>query len=206
MRIETCTAVAQSLAIAGPRLYELGWALKLRRVESLGTLTEMAAELGATSVEAFQSNRWYAGLSLVRQLIETEYLMFLFAKDTSLVATWLDATPQKIRQEFSPSKMRDRAGSAFQAQEYWIHCDSGGHPSPAGRHLLSSHSDPIGSKEIHWLDLAQHLSRLWANFCQATLAADAHKLLPESLVRDTSAIVEKWRKGDLHREISVPED
>lgn len=197
--------MAHSLAIAGPRLYELGWALKLRRIESLGTLTEMAAELSSTSIEAFQSNRWYAGLSLVRQLIETEYLMFLFAKDASLAETWLDATPQKIRQEFSPSKMRDRAGSAFRAEEYWIHCDSGGHPSPAGRHLLSSHSDPIGSKEIHWLDLAQHLSRLWTHFCQAALAVDAGKLLPDSLVRDTSSVIDLWRNGDSHREISVPE-
>ena len=203
--MECASSVAHGLTASGQILYVGGWLLKSRQLEGIGTLTEMAAELAVESCEAYKSGRWYAGASLIRQLIEAEYLMFLFARNLTVAEEWLMASPDKIRKEFGPNRMRSRAGGAFRNKEYWIHCDSGGHPSPAGRHLLANHSDPIGSKEIHWLDLAQHLSRLWSHFCQTLLSIKAHDIVPATLVHGVNETVAKWRAGDIHREIEVPE-
>lgn len=203
--MECATAVARGLAEAGTILYVGGWCLKSRHLEGIGTLTEMAAELALESVEAYRNGRWYAGAAIIRQLIEAEYLMFLFSRDPRVAEEWLLASPEKIRREFTPGRMRSRAQGMFRDEEYWIHCGLGGHPSPSGRHLLASHSDAIGSKEIHWLDLAQHLARLWSHFCQALLASEAHSVVPGKLVVEVSEAVASWRSGDAHREIQAPE-
>jgi hypothetical protein len=204
LRVKCADSVAEGLTSAGKMLYVGGWFAKSRQVEGVGTLAEMAAELALQSVSAYRNNCWYAGAALIRQLIETEYLMFLFSRNPVLAENWLDATPEIIRSEFAPGKMRKQAAGQFRDEEYWLHCDSGGHPSPAGRHLLASHSDAIGSKEIHWLDLAQHLSRLWYHFCHAIASSGADDYLPKAFLLDVSAAVDRWRAGDNHRAIEGP--
>jgi len=205
LRINCSASVANGLATTGKVIYVSGWLLKSRQMESLGTLAEMAGELALEAVAAYKNQRWYAGAALVRQLIEAEYLVFLISLEPSVAEEWLAATPEKMRKEFTPARMRARANGMFRDKEYWLHCDLGGHPAPSARHLLASHPDPIGSKEIHWLDLAQHLDRLWSHFCRALLSADAFDAVPKEVLFQVGKAVAEWREGDSHREIEAPE-
>lgn len=205
LRVDCSACVAHGLAAAGKVMYVGGWLLRSRQMEGLGTLAEMAGELALEAVTAYKSQRWYAGAALVRQLIEAEYLLFLISREPDVAEEWLSATPDKMRKEFTPARMRARANGMFRDREYWLHCGLGGHPAPSARHLLASHPDPIGSKEIHWLDLAQHLDRIWTHFCRAMLAADAFDAVPKDVVLQVGDAVAKWREGDSHREIDTPE-
>jgi len=62
--------------------------------------------------------------------------------------------------------MRKASGGRFRHQEYWTHCELGGHPSPQGRLLLKTHRSPFSSRRWHWVDLAQHLAPIWTDLCR----------------------------------------
>ena len=127
-------------------------------------VVEMASELAAAAVAMLDAERRYAAAALVRQLIETEYLLRAFVADLDRAAEWYRSTPSEIRKAFMPKTMRPLGG--FSDHEYWTHSDQGGHPSPHGRHLLrfGVHGPLEGDAFITasmWGDLAQHLRRVW---------------------------------------------
>jgi hypothetical protein len=131
----------------------------------IATVVEMATELSVAIVSLLDDEARYAAAALVRQLIETEYLLQAFASDLARGAEWYQATPAEIRKAFELKTMRKVGG--FSDTEYWSHCDQGGHPSPRGRHLLgygSSRSSELAALVAAslWSDLAQHLQRVWA--------------------------------------------
>lgn len=127
-------------------------------------VVEMAAELAAGIQSELEAERRYAAASLVRQLIEAEYLLRAFVEDMSRACTWYRASPDEIRKYFMPKTMRPLGG--FSDHEYWTHCDQGGHPSPQGARLLrfgihiSPHDDAAITASM-WGDFAQHLGRVW---------------------------------------------
>lgn len=130
------------------------------------TITEMAAELGGGAAQLFAIERWYAGAALVRQLIECNYLLTLMAEDRAEADGWMRSSHADIVARFMPRHMRQRSVRNFRQSEYEVHCDRGGHPNPAGRHLLRhwSISEPQLHRNGHWLDLAQHLADIWGSF------------------------------------------
>lgn len=125
-------------------------------------VAQMAAELVLGAEAMFDAQRVYAGSSLVRQLIETDYLLFLFAQDPTEAERWLTGTPEQRRSLFQPGAMRKRAGTRFDVDEYSWHCEMGGHPRPAARALVDRHH--VFSRDVApvlWLDLAGHAARIW---------------------------------------------
>jgi hypothetical protein len=100
----------------------------------VAAMVQMAAELSASVVALLDGEQKYAAAALIRQLIETEYLLCAFDADLTRAATWYKSTPADIRKTFRPSMMRSLGG--FSDHEYWTHCETGGHPAPQGMHLL----------------------------------------------------------------------
>jgi hypothetical protein len=145
------------------------------------TTTEMAAELGVGAAQLFTAERWYAGAALVRQLIECNYLLTLMAEDRAEAAGWMTSSHADIVAKFMPRHMRQRSVRNFRQSEYEVHCDRGGHPNPAGRHLLQhwSISEPQLHRNGHWLDLAEHLADIWRSFVDGLPLYDP-RMDPES--------------------------
>lgn len=139
------------------------------------SVIEMANELAAGALALIDLDLRYASSAMIRQLIETEYLLTAFALEFSRAADWARATPEESRKGFSPKAMRAVGG--FSNREYWRHCDMGGHPAPSARPLLrfnlatSPADDEFLSASV-WGDLAQHLRRLWQAI--DTLLCDQH--------------------------------
>lgn len=151
---------------------------------AIATVVEMAAELSAGCVSLLAAGQLYANAVLVRQLIETEYLIEVFARDPNAAATWARSSPDELRKRFTPQKMRNKVAGEFNDDEYWQHCDLGGHPSPTGAMLLGSagalrslklavqskseDGQPAKDEFMEasaWGDLAQHLLRIWHRTC-----------------------------------------
>jgi hypothetical protein len=180
------------------------------------TATEMAAELGEGARRLFETELWYPGAALVRQLIECGYLLTLMAQDPTEARTWMTSAHKDIVARFQPRHMRQRAVRNFRASEYQTHCDLGGHPNPAGRTLLrrQEQSRPL-SPRSHWLDLAQHLAETWNSFESANPLYDPradvkHWVIgPERLPdghEEITRLLAAWREADpVAARGSVPE-
>lgn len=130
---------------------------------AVSTVACMAAELAAAAVDAARKQRYYVVGTLIRQLIECEYLLTLFSNDLEHARWWRESTPDEVRTEFTPKKMRRLTG--FADQEYWDHCATGGHPAPKGARLLEKldparRSWPYSAAEL-LIDLGLHLRRIW---------------------------------------------
>jgi hypothetical protein len=126
----------------------------------LGSLTQIGGELATSCVELLEADHYYAAAALIRQLVEVEYLAWVFAEDDQAATRWFHSTPEQIRTIFSPAKLRKRAAGRFRNSEYWAHCDLGGHPNPRAAFLLPDHTVTL-PLEFTWVDLGQHLERLW---------------------------------------------
>lgn len=130
---------------------------------AVSTVACMAAELADAAVDAAKKQWYYAVGALIRQLIECEYLLTLFSDDLEHARWWRESTPDEVRTEFTPKKMRRLTG--FADQEYWDHCATGGHPAPKGARLLEKldparRSWPYSAAEL-LIDLGLHLRRTW---------------------------------------------
>ena len=161
---------------------------------------EMASELVSGAVAQLNDDRRFAASTLIRQLLETEYLLRAFAEDFSQASKWALSSPDEIRRLFAPKTMRQIAG--FSNTEYWNHCNLGGHPSPSGRALLrfsrvtSKGDDPFMDASL-WGDLAQHLRRLWLTIDELLLREHArYETVRNSDRQQINEMILEWDSND----------
>ncbi|GAA3947916.1 hypothetical protein [Hymenobacter algoricola] len=118
---------------------------------------EIISELSEGIIKLLSNKLNYAASALLRQLVETQYLLFLFSKEINEASKWLDSDSEQIRKYFNPSLMRKRCDGKFRNEEYWKHCEIGGHPNPAGRKVLKNHFNLLDMNKLLWADFALHL-------------------------------------------------
>ena len=194
------TEVAGELDGLAAQVWAFGLAEGARRAVAI--VAQMGAELAVGATQLYEAERWYAGAALVRQLIETEYLLFLFAADSAEPERWLRAAPDEARRVFAPGTMRERSAGRFRAEEYSVHCEVGGHPRLSGHVLLREHLTPVPGgtpslfdPRVQWVDLAQHVERLWANYVTAVRVHSPTNVYAERFAR-LDALSEAWRAID----------
>jgi hypothetical protein len=151
------------------------------RIVGLTVVTETAADLTASTISLLQSGHPYSAMALVRQIIEAEYLIWLFAADAEQARRWLNADDDELWLIFRPSEIRKRSAGRFGAHEYRSHCGLGGRPSPKSRVLLPEHSMTVPVEWL-WADLLTHLSRLWRTLVEAVSSVGFGAQLPEGVV------------------------
>jgi hypothetical protein len=190
-RIVFCRQVSGALQSAGRSLWAFGLAAENPEREALAIVVQIAGDLATGATDLYELKNWYAGAALVRQLVEAEYLMFLFAQDVNEAINWRKSTAKERKDFFTPGKMRQRSNDRFRSAEYSAHCDHGGHPTPLGRMFLPEHDSPMGSNEWLWAVLAQHLERLWLAFNAAiSTTKNADVQIVSSLLKS----FEVWRQ------------
>ncbi|MEY2485957.1 MAG: hypothetical protein QOH39_1605 [Verrucomicrobiota bacterium] len=199
-------AVAAELDGLTAQLWAFGAAEGARR--ALAIVAQMGAELALGAAQLYEANRWYAGAALVRQLIEAEYLLFLFATDDNEPEIWLHASEAEAKRAFSPSQMRERSRGRFRVGEYQTHCRIGGHPRLAGHILLKEHITPISASPpklfdpaIQWVDLAQHLERFSTHYMAAVVKHSPINVYPDRFAK-LAQLASDWRAADFDPDIS----
>lgn len=168
------------------------------RLRATAIVAEIAGELAVSSVSLLEAGHVYATAALMRQLIEAEYLIWLFSIDETEAERWSKATPAEIRQMFGPKTLRARSAGRFRDSEYWAHCDLGGHPNPKAVLLLSGHQIRYGNteyprSELHWADLCQHLLRLWSALLDVFVD---YKEWTDAAASRLAPLIETWRARD----------
>lgn len=170
---EVVRVIAACLIRAGRVLYTCGallggdrvagrsrWGYGDDRVVGVAVASEVAADLANGAAELLRVGHRYAAMALLRQIVEVEYLLWIFAHDEEQARRWLNADEEELWKFFRPAELRTRSAGQFRVEEYKSHCAVGGHPSPKSRSLLSDHSIAVPVEWL-WSDLAMHLSRLW---------------------------------------------
>jgi len=96
----------------------------------VGVLAQIAADLLDAAGVLLSGTNHYAGAALLRQIVEVEYLTWVFANQKLDAATWLNSTHEEPRGMFTPARLRSESDGRFRAADYGHHCEQGGHPVP----------------------------------------------------------------------------
>lgn len=150
---EDCARNLQAAGFVQRDDESLSWAL----------LCHIAAELCDGIATLVETRRFYAAGALLRQLVEVEYLAFLGYMDSPKLAKWYRSSSAELRSQFTPSKMRKASDGLFADHEYWIHCETGGHPHPRGRLLLGAYATGLTGAAHLVPDACHHIRRLWTS-------------------------------------------
>jgi hypothetical protein len=167
---------------------------------ALGLVAQMAAELMIGAATMYEAGRFYAGASLVRQLIEVDYLLFLFGSDAGEASRWINGTPEDLKKLFQPAAMRKRSGDRFDVDEYSRHCEMGGHPRPAARSLVDRHHLVTPNPAwVLWTDFANHIVRLWNHYKLAAERCSPNNVYPDRWAPLDAACDAWWNGMREHR-------
>jgi hypothetical protein len=202
--VRAAKSMAQALADQLDGLAAQVWAFGLAEGprRALAIVAQMGAELAVGAAKLYEAKRWYAGAALVRQLIEVEYLLFLFALDATEPQRWLNASDAEARKIFSPASMQKRSAGRFRVEEYQVHCKIGGHPRTSGHVLLREHLIPIATSPlelfdpaVQWVDLAQHIERLATHYVAAVTLHSPTNIYPDRFT-ELAELIADWRRAD----------
>lgn len=164
LRESTCRTLAEALSATGAVLWAFGLAEQPRR--AIAAAIQMGGETARGAGLLLRDNNRYGAAALVRQVVEIEYLLCLFALDGDEPSKWASSDLDAVKKEYQPARMRERCGGRFRPDEYAKHCQVGGHPRFASSYVLPEHirlgplSDPVVFA-AGWVDLAQHLVQMW---------------------------------------------
>ena len=162
-RYAVLEAATGGLGRIADRLHVGGFVSRDDQLLATALLARLAAELSSGVQLLLRAGNSYAAGALLRQLIEVEYLLFLGYADPTTLARWYRASPEELRKEFTPHKMRKAADGVFRHEEYWQHCEVGGHPHPASRLLLPQYASALPPTTFLLPDAVQHVRRLWTS-------------------------------------------
>jgi hypothetical protein len=164
-------------------------------VRAMGTLLQMAGELGTAASRMLSGDEHYAGAALLRQLVEIEYLTWTFKEGHESVTAWLNSTHEERMRVFSPKQLRANSRGRFLFKDYQDHCEQGGHPVPRGIPLLASQE--VGPAQVLLVDLLTHCWRTWDQVRSWLMNLDkAHQIgFPKAAV-EISHRLNEWGKRD----------
>jgi hypothetical protein len=162
-RFAVLDAAAETFSTLAVLLHVSGYISREAKETAICILLKFAADLCSGMSMLFKTDNMYSAASLLRQLIEVEYLMFLGYKDPQELGRWLTANDEQRRKTFAPQQMRKAADGLFRDKEYWQHCEMGGHPHPKGRAILPSFTRQVSPVWFLLPDADQHVRRLWTS-------------------------------------------
>ena len=200
LREATCKALADALAATGAVLWAFGLAEQPRR--AIAVVIQMGGETARGAVMLLRDNNRYGAAAIVRQIVEIEYLLYLFAQDNDEPLRWASSDLKAVREQYQPARMRERSGGQFRTEEYSSHCQVGGHPRYAGAYVLPEHFrlGPLSHEAVSaagWVDLTQHLARLWRWVGQILSKYDLLEVgLANSSMAQAHELITVWLRED----------
>ncbi|MCR9113016.1 MAG: hypothetical protein NXH84_07085 [Rhodobacteraceae bacterium] len=180
-RLNVLDTGAKILGELGSHAFVQGLLVSDKKISAFSILSRLAADITVGFATLMRSGNEYSAAALLRQLVEFEYLFFVAYQDKSELGKWLGADGDTLRKQFTPQKMRKKSNGIFSDQEYWMHCDMGGHPNPKARAFLAGESNNMMMAAFLLPDGVHHFRRLWTSF----------KLLYPVLLEDNKSQLEK---------------
>jgi len=176
-------------------IHIFGFVNKDQTLLAVALLIRILKELcGGIAVLLYQENL-YGAASLLRQVIEIEYLLFREVIEPNSLRDWYASSSNERRKLFSPARMRKDSLGIFSDTEYWSHCELGGHPHPNARALLQGYEQPFKLKAYLFPDTIHHISRACDSMKSLFAKTDyAEQLTP--LTAPILASLERWKADE----------
>ena len=207
-REQVCDAVAKGLAWLGTMLWVDGALLGTDRIDGttpfgygsdakvgLATAVQVGGELVAGAALLLRSDNRYAAASLVRQLVEVEYLTWAFGENEAQARAWMRSSKEEREKMWQPRHLRKRSGGRFGKGCYAVHCEQGGHPTPASSYLLPGHSHRQEAGFL-WCDLAGHATNVWGYTMAAVEKQNNGKPIKAADVDAVMPAIDHWHVTD----------
>lgn len=140
--------------------------------EGLSRIAVTAAALGYGAIQLIDANNHYPAYALLRQVVETEFVLWKFSHDPSAIPDWLNSDRDERERTWKPSKIYRSADNDYRQKDYSGHCEMGGHPTPLGTRLASGERSAVAEASVLG-DLIGHLRDSWDHVVDAADALDS---------------------------------
>jgi hypothetical protein len=168
--------------------------------QAISILLKIGASLVSGASRLFQTSNAYAAASLVRQLVEIEYLAWAFEDNKQEAEKWMDSSKDERMKFFTPAKLRQAAQGRFRGKDYGYHCELGGHPVPEAGLLLDN---PSRTAQLLLSDMLGHSGRIWdhlVRWADGEVKQDAILSRREQMLERYVA----WKKKDFTTRLPAP--
>ncbi|WP_157516990.1 hypothetical protein [Mycobacterium sp. MS1601] len=177
--------------------------------DSLDALALVAVTNNALTAGVYQLASYgnvYPAWTLIRQLVETEFILWRFMADASQMAKWANSTPGERRQNWKPSKIYRDDDNDYRQKDYWQHCELGGHPTPTGGWFIAAPNSYVPMAGT-FTECIAHSWDAWQHLIKAGQSVDEQFstcVWDELDVIDTEfrATIEQWVATDYYRRTS----
>jgi hypothetical protein len=170
-------------------------------LEGLALVAVTTKTLAAAVLQLARLQNIYPAWTLLRQLVETEFIVWKFAQDAIQIPLWLHSTADERRQSWKPTQIYRDDDNDYRQKDYWIHCEMGGHPTPNGARLASRGIiDPI-TRATLLSEMTDHLWVAWRHLLKTVAAIDSQCNIDVStqlapIASAYEATMKKWRSVD----------
>jgi hypothetical protein len=170
-------------------------------LESLALVAVTTKQLAAGIVQLSNLLNIYPAWTLLRQIVEAEFIFWKFSQDATQIPLWRHSTADERRKNWKPAQIYRDDDNDYRQKDYWIHCEQGGHPTPNGARIAS-----IGSPHpVMWAtllsEMSDHLWDAWRNLLNSVTAIDSQcnigvstQLAPITAAYE--ATMKKWKSVD----------
>jgi hypothetical protein len=175
--------------------------------DSLEALALLSVTVNALTAGVYQlagHGNNYPAWTLIRQLVETEFILWRCMKDAAQMPIWLHSTPDERRLNWKPGKIYRDDDNDYRQKDYWYHCELGGHPTPDGaRVIVGAPETPVLLASMFSEDIA-HSWEAWRHLVDAAKLVDGQcgtNIWNELAVIDTEfgSTISQWRSVDMYR-------
>jgi len=206
-RIDTAVALAKAMNRAANYLHNRRIDLReLREAEArdcyagLSQISFTAAALGAGVIQLIGSNNHYPAFALIRQLVETEFVLWKFQHDPTLIPAWLNSERDAREQSWKPSRIYRDGDNDYRQKDYSGHCEMGGHPTPVGTLLAAGNRSPVAEAGALG-DLILHLRDSYNHMLSAADALDVRysqtsPSIGTALRMEVQNALDSWKETD----------
>ncbi|WP_280294397.1 hypothetical protein [Nocardia abscessus] len=160
--VRAMRAAAGSLRNRAADMHEQGRIQERDSYEGVSRVTMTAAALGAGAIHLIDVDNHYPAYALLRQVVETEFVLWKFQHDPSSVAAWLNSDREKREQGWKPSRIYRDVDNDYRQKDYSGHCELGGHPTPTGTLLVMQQPSAVAEASLFG-DLINHLKEAHAH-------------------------------------------
>ncbi|MHC6053484.1 hypothetical protein ACYT85_17245 [Ralstonia solanacearum] len=193
-RYEVLESASVAFSRMADELQVAGYFSNNDRLRAAALLVHLASELSNGISILLRAQREYPAGALLRQLIEVEYLAFQAYADSSQLEGWYGADAVSLRRQFTPKAMRKASGGVFRDQEYWHHCELGGHPHPRARILLRKYASCLSPDVFLLPDSVHHVRRLWTSIRLLMPQLDGGNGSLERHTKGLTSALENWQR------------
>lgn len=169
---------------------------------AVSTLLRIATQLVGGAIRLFDSGEVYAGASLLRQLVEVEYLAWAFETRDGDAERWMRSDHGERQKLFSPRHLYSGSAGRFRKQDYRFHCEHGGHPVPGASALLEGEPAFV---QLLMVDMLGHSGRIWDHAVNWASSASLGEFVVKRSAEMSSAYG-AWKSADPLANLPPPEE